>query len=231
MDYDYMKSIIFLILLTSLIYAQGIRTKINDGNEKFNEENFEQALASYKDALLDDPLNETALFNQGDALYKLKKYEESVQIFQQLIASKNIDLASNAFFNTGNGYFQLNKFKEAIDAYQKALELNPNDQDAKYNLELTRAKIKEMADKQQQQQQQQDQNKEKIKPSEFAKKLKEQAEKLVLQRKYNEALQLLKDGLKKDPTIAAYNDFMQKTETVISIIGGKSPAAQPSVKI
>jgi hypothetical protein len=59
----------------------------------------------------------------------------------------------------GNTLFRLNKWPESLLAYQQALKLNPNDKDAKYNLEYVRAKIKENARKQPQdhQQQQQDQ--------------------------------------------------------------------------
>lgn len=214
-----MRLVLSVFILTASLYAQNLRTKINEGNQHYSEESYEEALAAYRDALLDDPLNEVASFNQGDALYKLKKYEQAVEVFQKLIGSEDISLASQAYFNTGNSYFQLEKYKEAIDAYQKALEFIPDDYDAKYNLELTRAKIKEMSDKQQQNQQQ-DQEQEKMEPSEFAKKLKEHAEKMVLERKYKEALQLLQDGMKKDPTVAAFQDFMQRTTDIITILEG-----------
>jgi tetratricopeptide (TPR) repeat protein len=137
--------------------AQGIRGKIREGNEHFKNERFEEALGKYQDALLDDQQNDQAKFNKGDALYKLQKYDEALQGFQQVIGSKDLDISARAFYNIGNVQFQQNKLQECIDAYKKSLELNPNDVDAKYNLELARAKLKEMADKQQMPQQQQQQ--------------------------------------------------------------------------
>jgi hypothetical protein len=59
-----------------------------------------------------------------------------------------------AYYNIGNAYFKQDKLQESIQSYIKALDINPDDRDAKYNLELARAKLKEMADKQQQQPQQ-----------------------------------------------------------------------------
>jgi hypothetical protein len=55
----------------------------------------------------------------------------------------------------------MGKLPESIFAYQQALKLNPDDMDAKYNLEYVRRKLKENAQKepqsgQQEQQQQQE---------------------------------------------------------------------------
>ncbi len=200
--------------------AESIRGKINKGNKLFKEGKYEQALAAYQDALLDDPLNEVALFDLGDAYYKIKKYKEAIDAYQKVVGSQNLELSAKAFYNIGNAYFQQNKLKESIEAYKKALELNPNDRDAKYNLELARARLKEMAKKQQTQNKQQ-QNKKNIEPSEFAKQLKKQAEKLVDERRYKEAYQLMLDGLKKDPTVAAFQDFIKRIKDVVDILGVK----------
>jgi hypothetical protein len=66
-----------------------------------------------------------------------------------------------AYFNSGNAQFQKQEFMRAIESYKKALELNPGDVDAKYNLELSRVMLKEQLKRQpqdkNQQQQQQDQ--------------------------------------------------------------------------
>ncbi len=212
-------SFLILVLLASG-HAESIRGKINKGNKFFKEGKYEQALAAYQDALLDDPLNEVALFDLGDAYYKIKKYKEAIDAYQKVVGSQNLELSAKAFYNIGNAYFQQNKLKESIEAYKKALELNPNDRDAKYNLELARAKLKEMAKKQQTQNKQQ-QNKKNIEPSEFAKQLKKQAEKLVDERRYKEAYQLMLDGLKKDPTVAAFQDFIKRIKDVVDILGVK----------
>jgi len=213
--------LIILFFMQSLS-AQGIRKKIEKGNENYAKEQFEQALTDYKDALLDDPLNETALFNQGDALYKLKKYEEAVEAYQKDVSSEDLDLCSKAFYNIGNTYFQMDKLQESIQSYIKSLELNPNDTDAKYNLELARAKLKENADKQQQQKKNdnQDKKQEKIDPSEFAKKLKREADRLVKLRRYADAYSLLENGMKQDQTVKAYQDFISRLQEITGI-GGK----------
>ncbi|NOX88601.1 MAG: tetratricopeptide repeat protein [Calditrichaeota bacterium] len=212
---------LIMLMLIGSAYADSIRGKVKKGNELYQEGKYEQALAAYQDALLDDPLNEIALFNQGNAYYKLKKYKEAIETYQKVVGSENLQLSAKAFYNIGNARFQQNKLKESIEAYKKSLELNPDDIDAKYNLELARAKLKELADKKQMPNQQQQQQNKKIEPSEFAKQLKQQAEKLVDQRRYKDAYRLMTDGLKKDKTVAAFSDFIQRIKDVVDIVSAK----------
>jgi len=164
-----MKSLgrIILLLIISFVFCwQTIlnaadRSKIKEGVEAFKDEQWDEALNNFQDALVGDPTNPLLHYNVGDALYKKKNYEEAVNSYEKALNTNDIKLQGKAYYNIGNSYYRLNKYQEAIDYYKKALELNPDDVDAKYNLELVRAKIKEMADKQpmnnQQQQSQQKQ--------------------------------------------------------------------------
>jgi len=214
--------IVITILIATQLLAQGIRGKVNAGNEAFKKGDYEQALTLYKDALLDDPLNEIALFNQADALYKLKKYDQAIENYQKVTGSKDLQLSARAYYNIGNALFQQNKLQQCIQAYKKSLELNSNDFEAKYNLELARAKLKEMSKKQKQQQngQKQNQQRQKIEPSEFAKQLKARAEELVAKQQYARAFQLMSDGLKKDKTVAAFQSFINRIKDVVDISEG-----------
>ena len=66
---------IIILCLVSFLSGQSLRNKINKGNDQYSEEKYDEALNSYQDALLDDPQNKIALFNQGDALYKNEQYD------------------------------------------------------------------------------------------------------------------------------------------------------------
>ncbi|MEJ2055869.1 MAG: tetratricopeptide repeat protein, partial [Calditrichaceae bacterium] len=151
------KLLIYIFIFSGIqtIFAQGIRSKVNEGNQNFKAEKYEEALSKYQDALLDEPVNEKIIFNKGDALYKLKKYDEAIEEFQKVVGSEDLNLSAKALHNIGNAYFKQDKLKECIDAYERSLELNPDDYDTKFNLELARAKLKEQAKKQPQNQQQQ----------------------------------------------------------------------------
>jgi len=153
--------IIGFILVPGAIFAQSSRQKVLEGNKFFQEEKYDEANNKYRDALIDNPENRIINFNIGNTLYKKKKFEEAMKDFEKSLSVDDIMKQSKSYYNMGNSLYRMDKLPESILAYTQALKLNPNDEDAKYNLEFARAKLKEQAQKQpqnnQQQQQQQDQ--------------------------------------------------------------------------
>ncbi|KAA0230397.1 tetratricopeptide repeat protein [candidate division KSB1 bacterium] len=149
------------------LFAQGAgRKQVLEGNRKYAEGKYDEANDSYRDAEIDNPESAIVKFNIGDVLYQKRNYEEALKTYQEAIQkSDDLKLQAQGYYNIGNTLYRLNKWPESILAYQQALKLDPNDEDAKYNLEYVRTKLKENAQKQpqeqqnqQQQQQQQQQN-------------------------------------------------------------------------
>lgn len=155
--------LLILFIFTQWAYSDLSRKKTKKGIESYEQAQWDESLQYFQDALLDDPENPTGHFNIGDAQYKRKNYEESLKSYEKAMTTQDVNLKQKSYYNLGNTYYQMNKYQESIQSYIKALDLDPNDADAKYNLELVRAKLKEMAQKQpmqnqpQQQQQQRDQ--------------------------------------------------------------------------
>jgi len=194
-------------------FAQGAgRRQIAEGNKQYAEGKFDEASDKYRDAEASNPESPIVHFNIGDALYKKRKYEEALQAYQKALQkSADVQMQSQSHYNLGNTYFRLNKWQESLLSYQEALKLNPADQDAKYNLEYVRAKVKENAQKQNQDQQ------DPVNPSENAKKLKTQAETLAAKGQYRAAYELLMKGLQSDKTVAAYQAFIERIKNVSDI--------------
>jgi Ca-activated chloride channel homolog len=140
----------------------GLRSKINRGNSYYAKQNFDAALEKYQDALINDPESKELHYNLGNAFYKKENYEEAVKEYGKATYSKDISLQSRSYYNTGDCLYRMGKLPESIQFYKKALELDPKDEDAKYNIEFVQKKIKENMEKkpgQQQNQQQQNQQK------------------------------------------------------------------------
>ena len=148
-----------LFFIQTEAFAQGAgRAKVLEGNRAYAEEKYDEANDKYRDAQVDNPESPIIHFNVGDALYQKNNYEEALKSYQSAVQKTNDpQLQAQGYYNLGNALFRMDKWQESIAAYQQALKLDPNDEDAKFNLEYVRRKIKENAQKQPQDQQQQNQ--------------------------------------------------------------------------
>jgi tetratricopeptide (TPR) repeat protein len=108
---------------------------VKRGNEHYRSGDYNAALETYRSAVnaRDDAL---AQYNFGAALYKIKQYEQAANAFRRALDAKDAQLRAQAYYNLGNTHIQLNDLEGAVGAYKSALRLNPNHQNAKYNLEL-----------------------------------------------------------------------------------------------
>lgn len=150
-------ALLLLGLTAAETLAQGAgRRQVLEGNRHYAEGKYDEANNSYRDAQIDNPESPIIHFNIGDVQYQKRNYEEALKTFQQTIQKSNdAALQAQAYYNLGNTLYRLNRLPESIMAYQQALKLAPHDEDAKYNLEYVRAKLKQEAQKQPQDQQQQ----------------------------------------------------------------------------
>ena len=156
--------LLFLFFSGKTIWAQSGREKVIEGNKLYNEEKYDEALNKYRDAQVHSPESPVIKFNIGNTNYKKKKYEDAIKEFESSLTNDDVNMQAKAYYNIGNTLYRSGKLPESILSYKKSLELNPEDEDAKYNLEFVRAQLKDQADKQQQnpeqQQQQQQQQQE-----------------------------------------------------------------------
>jgi Ca-activated chloride channel family protein len=150
----------------SAVSGESVRGKVKAGNHLFGEGKFEDALKKYTDAQVDEPTSSIIHYNIGDVLYKQEKYDKAAEEFTKALSSDDPKLASDAYYNYGNSLFREGKLGEAIEAYQKALKWNPDHEDAKYNLEFVRKKLKENAKQEQSESSQQNEQQQKSGSSE-----------------------------------------------------------------
>ncbi len=206
-------TILFVFIANTFGIAQVDKSKVEAGLTAYQKQDWDAAVSRFQNALQADPENPRLNYDLAASLYKKEKYQDALKALEKALLSPDAALQENAFYNTGNTLFKLEKYAEAVEAYKKALGLNPNALDAKQNLELARLKMKNEEQQKQDQQKQKDQ----IKPSEYAKQLKAQAEILVTQRLYNAAYQLMQKGLKSDETVAAYQSFIKRLKDVVDV--------------
>jgi Ca-activated chloride channel family protein len=124
-------------------FAQSTRELINNGVDLYNEQKFADAEVNFKKGNEKSPDNFEAKFNLGDAYYKQQRYDEAMKSFQSAFVDAKDDLEkSKLYYNIGNSLLKSQKIKESIGAYKEALKLNPNDEQAKYNLSYALNQLK-----------------------------------------------------------------------------------------
>jgi Ca-activated chloride channel family protein len=157
------RKVAFLLLTVCLLpiasFSQNERSLIKKGNESYSKKEYDKAIVDYKKVTEKNPANTTAQFNLGNALYKSKKTDEAITAYENAVSNANSkDDKSKSFYNKGVVLQNNNKIPECIDAYKNALKLNPDDEDARQNLQKALQQLK--------QQQKQKDNKDQKKPKE-----------------------------------------------------------------
>ncbi len=153
-----MLSMVMIVFMAAVAVGENHVSLNESGNAAFDLGNFEEALDFYRQAEMARPETPEIYYNEANTLIETGKYETAVEKLEKVLNSDNMMLQADAYYNGGNGFFKQEDYKQAIEWYQKSLELNPDDLDTKYNLELARNRLKEQMEKQpQDQQQQQDQ--------------------------------------------------------------------------
>ncbi|MCA9988913.1 MAG: tetratricopeptide repeat protein [Anaerolineales bacterium] len=151
---DYGLPSIFLFLILAITACSPSPAQLNeDGNEAFANQDYVAALDSYQQALVEDETLAEPYYNAANTLYRQELYPDAQAQMEQALAYAQGNLAEEGYYNVGNSFYNQQQLEAAIEAYKEALRLNPNDIDAKHNLELA-------LQQQQQEQQQQDQNQE-----------------------------------------------------------------------
>jgi len=155
------KLLIFLPILLLAVVAlagcgQSAETLNNKGNEAFADQDYEGALTAYLGAQEDVPEMAEPHYNAANSHYRMEDYPQAQQEIEQALVGEESQQAldQHSYYNLGNTFFQAQQFEPAIEAYKEALRLNPDDLQAKQNLELA---LRQLQQQEQEQQEQEDQ--------------------------------------------------------------------------
>lgn len=133
-------------------WAQGLEIQRAAG--AYEKGDWKGALAILEKAHAMDPDNPHLRYDLGNAQYQAGKYEGAVHAF-----SKALEALPNgsktqlwAHYNLGNALYRLGEAKgdrksnwtEAIEHYEAVLKLDPKEEDARFNLELVKKRLKEL---------------------------------------------------------------------------------------
>lgn len=145
--------ILFIVFSLNCFSQRVVRDSIRAGNEAYKEQMYNTAESKYKAALSINPSEKTAIYNLANTYYKQNKWDESIKQYEYYISIETTDpkKVSSAYYNIGNAVLKKTDLKDdktkkeslerSMGAYKNALRLNPNDNEARYNLAVVQKMI------------------------------------------------------------------------------------------
>jgi uncharacterized membrane protein YjgN (DUF898 family) len=122
----------FVMIALLWFVASGGSSLFNLGLAYGNAGQYEEAIASYKEAIRIKPDDADAHYNLGVTYGESGQYEEAIASYKEVLRIKPDD--ADAHYNLGYVYRELGQYEEAIASFKKSIRIKPDDADAHYNL-------------------------------------------------------------------------------------------------
>jgi tetratricopeptide (TPR) repeat protein len=182
-------------------WDESLNSSVRESNELYAREQFAAAQEKLEGALRQKSDSKLLHFNLGTVLFRLGDFDGALAQFQGALGDVDDRFASKVYYNIGSCQYRLERMRLAFDAFKKAATLDPDDRDARVNLELVAAALASSEVSQRAQ-------------NAFA-----EAQKLVGKRLYRQALDTLSPVLRDEPAAAKrYATFVRRLQQIVEIV-------------
>lgn len=128
--------VIYLLFFSGSLFSQQQDKIIAKGNDLYREGKYDQAIVEYRKALERKPDNGLVMYNLANALYRQQKYAEAEELYaRNANLSKDASMLNRSFYNKGLVHTRKKELEQSVAAYKQALIHDPNDADARHNLQ------------------------------------------------------------------------------------------------
>ncbi|NVJ85599.1 MAG: hypothetical protein HWE15_04795 [Algoriphagus sp.] len=202
---------ILLLIPSSWTINSKMNAAIDVAAESYANGEYEQSLQNHLALQEQFGIQSSELdFDLGLSSQNSEKLEEASGFYDKASISPDAVLASFAFNQGGVLLGNKKEYEVALSKFKTALIKDPLNEVARHNYELLARWLKRDEERKNQEQNQPE-------PSEFAKRKKAEADRLVEQFRFKDALNLMTDALEQDPTVAAYQEFITHLQEVTEI--------------
>jgi tetratricopeptide (TPR) repeat protein len=210
------------ILLFILLFLPASWKKIAETNaaieqaERFYAETkFEDAVRQHLLLISDYGLNsEEVQFNLALSYQNNGQEADAQKTYTGLLSSPHKILPSFAANQVGVLQGREEKYQEALESFKAALLKNPENEYARYNYELL---SRWLENQEEDKDQEKSENDDEMQPSNYAKRMKAQADALVDQFQFSQALDLMNRALEIDETVSYYEEFIKNLSEIKEI--------------
>jgi Ca-activated chloride channel family protein len=131
-----------LLVFSVSCVGGGINRKNREGAELYREGKLDEALAAFTQAQVDSPDAPEIHYNIGNVHYRKEEMDKAAEEYRAALGGET-NVQQPAHYNTGNVRYRGQDFPGAGEAYKQALKINPDDIEARQNLELALKKIED----------------------------------------------------------------------------------------
>ncbi|MCC5937957.1 MAG: hypothetical protein JJU34_11815 [Lunatimonas sp.] len=176
------------------------------------EESVRRHLALISEQQLSDP---QVKFNLALSYQNNGQEEEALKTYSEISLSRQSVIASFGANQAGVLEGRESNYKEALAYFKTALLKNPYNEVARYNYELLSRWLEENEEEEKEQQDQE--NEEKLEPSNYAKRMKAQADSFLDQFRFKEALETMQKAMEIDETVRYYQGYINNLNDINEI--------------
>jgi len=176
------------------------------------EESVRRHLALISEQQLSDP---QVKFNLALSYQNNGQEEEALKTYSEISLSRQSVIASFGANQAGVLEGRESNYKEALSYFKTALLKNPDNEVARYNYELLSRWLEENEEEEKEQQDQE--NEEKLEPSNYAKRMKAQADSFLDQFRFKEALETMQKAMEIDETVRYYQGYINNLNDINEI--------------
>ncbi len=143
-------SLPILIMLITLLFSFARTLNASpDPDNLYKEKRYAEAEKIYAIKDMNHPKDIRYRYNRGCAAYKYGNFKAARAAFESVaMRTKDKSILAKTLYNLGNTAFKQGDLSSAANYYKRAIILDPNNMNARYNLELTLDRLKDKKDKQ-----------------------------------------------------------------------------------
>ncbi|MDF2158234.1 hypothetical protein [Algoriphagus sp. CAU 1675] len=202
---------VFLLIPASWTRDSKLNAAIDVAAESYAKGEYEQSAKDHLAIIEQFNFESAAIdFNIGLSYHHSESPDEAMTYYDKASIAPDKILSSFSFNQGGVIFGNKKEYEAALSKFKSALIKDPLNEVARHNYEMLARWMERDKERQNQ-----DQNK--PEPSEFAKRKKAEADRLVEQFRFRDALQVMNEALQQDETVAAYEEFINSLKEINEI--------------
>ncbi|MCD6309838.1 MAG: tetratricopeptide repeat protein [Candidatus Eremiobacteraeota bacterium] len=154
---------VMIVMMVMSLWAGPVHANyywnMHTGRRAYDKGEYKKAIERFKKALAEKPDDPIVLYNLGCAFLKNKNLKEAHTALSKAAELGDKDIRAKAEYNLGDISFLKKKLQESLNHYIRAVDLQQDDVDAKYNIQVIQKLLKKQKEQQKKNQQKKDKDK------------------------------------------------------------------------